>query len=262
IWESVEEYQSADEARCAFDCFCALVPDRRNYQRRQLADCNLFGLELTRPDRVLAEHPRRYAGPQGLTAAKEAVLNRINGEGLRLVEHILLRPRLIGDATIPNVCPAPAPAPVPPAEGCTNRDGWYPAVEIAAPVAVETYVPGADPYSHWITVLLPSWPFRFQNANFREFFEASLRRETPAHLALKICWLDPKQMRDFEARHRRWLATLGTPDNCARATAQDRLIAFLDQMTTVYPPSRLQGSCDRQSVTDAGAVLLGQTQLS
>ncbi len=275
IWESSEEFASEDAARTAYRCFLRLLADRRNYQRVHLADCNLFGLELTRPDYVLAEHPRRYPGPTTLATAKEQTLARINGEGMKLVEHLLLRPRAIGDATIPNICPAPPASVAAALAGCPNRDQWRvsPIREVAltkpgqpakqAVVPPEPYVPGADPYSFWATIVLPYWPRRFQNSNFRAFFEETLRRESPAHVALKICWLDPKQLRVFAARYRQWLQTLGWEDACGRAQAQDLLIGFLTNMTSVYPPARLQADdCRPAGETDAGAVLLGSTQLS
>ncbi|NJB86797.1 hypothetical protein GGR26_002574 [Lewinella marina] len=276
IWESSEEFGSPEAAWSAYRCFLRLLADRRNYQRIQLADCNLFGIELTRPDHVLAEHPRRYPGVTTLEEARQGVLARVNGEGMRLVEHLLLRPRVVGDATIPNICPAPPPPPEETPEGCPNRDQWAPspaAEELNAPktglsgqpepLPELPYVPGADPYSYWATIVLPYWPYRFQNINFRAFFADTLRREAPAHVALKICWLDPKQMRDFTLRYRRWLQTLGWEDACDRSDAQKDLIDFLDGMTSVYPPARLQSDdCEAGGVTDPGAVLLGSTQLS
>ncbi|MGB3800786.1 MAG: hypothetical protein WA952_13305, partial [Lewinella sp.] len=276
IWESSEEFTTAGEAWEAYRCFRRLLGDPRNYQRIQLTDCNLFGLELTRPDYVLAEHPRRYPGPRTLAKAKEETLSRVNGEGMRLVEHILLRPRALNDATIPYVCPEPAGEAEEATPSCPNRDRWLPPTVSEKPTVgkagqpvkqletdPEPYVPGADPYSYWATIVLPYWPQRFQNINFRSFFEDTLRREAPAHVALKICWLDPKQMRVFGLRYREWVRSLDWDEACGRAQAQDRLIDFLANMTSVYPPARLQADdCESAGVTDAGAVLLDNTQLS
>ncbi|MEL6356536.1 MAG: hypothetical protein AAFQ37_06325, partial [Bacteroidota bacterium] len=285
IWESIEEYDSYAAAANAFRCFQNILQDRENYQRRHLADCNLFGLELTRPDYVLAEHPRRYLGLQSLEMAIQETMACISNEGFHLVEHLLLRPRSTEDATIPNICPLPA-APIPAAAlPCKARAKWdqdckavpigdedasivardhlvLPPEEVQMEKAIAEYVAGADPYSFWATVVLPYWPNRFQNSNFRTFFEDTLRREAPAHVALRICWLSPKDLKEFERKYRRWLETLGMEDNCARGEAQAELIEHLFAVSSVYPPARLdQGGCD-PSTTQAGTVLLDFTQLS
>lgn len=128
------------------------------------------------------------------------------------------------------------------------------------------YIAGADPYSFWTTVILPYWPKRFQNANFRNFFENTLRRETPAHIGLKICWLDPKQMRRFERAYRRWLEAFSGNEDCNLQEARNRLICILfdkeEGISNVYPPALLQeGGCAPGGSSDPGAVLLDFTQL-
>ncbi|MEL6140260.1 MAG: hypothetical protein AAFU67_01415, partial [Bacteroidota bacterium] len=262
IWESYREYDNKALAKCEFDCFVELLRNRYNYQRTQLDDCNLFGLELTHPDRVLAEHPMRYEGRTLLRAAVDRTRHCINQEGLHLIEHLLLRPRNEADATIPDICPDPEPIGQALAAKDCDFTVWPSAEESTSAQPGGTYVPGADPYSFWATVVLPYWPSRFQNSNFRAFFESTLRREAPAHVALRICWLDPKQMRDFERHYRQWLATLAEQDNCNRMDIQAKLIETLFSLTTVYPPARLQGDGCSPSSTDAGAILLNSTQLS
>lgn len=268
IWESVQEYDSLEEAEQAFRCFCKLLADGANYQRVQLQDCNLFGLELTRPDQILAEHPRCYSGKNGLEVAIERTRKAINNEGFHLIEHLLLRPRTEEDETIPNICPQPLPEEVAQPSTCSNRDQWV-TQQVEETTAIQTepdvvqpYVAGADPYSFWATVVLPYWPQRFQNANFRQFFEASLRREAPAHVALRICWLDPKQLRELERRYRAWMYTLSEVDECGRSSAQNALVRYLFSITSVFPPASLQGDQCAGGLTEAGAVLLNNTQLS
>jgi hypothetical protein len=93
IWESVHDYATLDEAKCVFDVFKCLLKDKENIQRIQDSHCGLYGLELTHPHEVLAEHPQRYQGRTDLEAAMERTRACINAEGFHLVEHILLRPK-------------------------------------------------------------------------------------------------------------------------------------------------------------------------
>jgi hypothetical protein len=123
------------------------------------------------------------------------------------------------------------------------------------------YIPDADPYSFWISIVLPYWPQRFQNANFRKFFEETLRREAPAHLGLRICWLDPKQMFDFERRYRAWLEAFSGSEACNLQAAHSDLIDILFGMTTVYPPARLQGGECGAGGNEPGGILLDFSQL-
>jgi hypothetical protein len=72
-----------------------------------------------------------------------------------------------------------------------------------------------DPYSFWITVAVPDWLPQFKNdANGQNRFEQLVRRETPAHIVVKFCWMNPKQMYEFETAYLRWLYenALAEPD--------------------------------------------------
>ena len=55
-----------------------------------------------------------------------------------------------------------------------------------------------DPYSLQISVILPDWPTRFQNQQFRLFVEQTVRDETPVHITVYIRWLDKQAMSNFE----------------------------------------------------------------
>lgn len=417
IWESIQEYTTLDQAVCAFKIFWhCLIRDIDNYQRIHFEDCNLFGLELTHPSEVLADHPSSYDSYNQMLEAIERTKACINTEGFHLVEHILLRPKegirqqfciqflwkvplfpelkkkehtiyqsipyllstteytseeavseardlLIGDvkniisdghrptiaksftamrkllanrldlppenietllyvifgleqkpttlklkelsqsvevltknfedcirisdraegttpdALMPN-CPDFCHAEALPVEGenevvCTSpkalleaqitktcdESGSQASKEEKTSLA-EYYIPGVDPYSFWTTVVLPYWPERFQNINFRRFFENTLRREFPAHIGIRICWLDPKQMLQFEYHYRNWLEAFSGKENCNLQEAKARLIDILFGMTTVYPPAKLQGGDCEAGSGDPNTILLDYTQLS
>jgi hypothetical protein len=61
-----------------------------------------------------------------------------------------------------------------------------------------------DFYSQRISVLLPNWPMRFQNNEFRLYAEQLLYENAPAHLAVHCFWLSVHEMQEFERLHQEW----------------------------------------------------------
>ncbi len=112
-----------------------------------------------------------------------------------------------------------------------------------------SFFPDADPYSFWVTIVLPYWPKRFQNNNFRTFFETTLRKEAPAHVALQIAWISPKQMLSFERAYKEWLESISAIGGCDEISAKNKLIQELEALDNVYPPARLSaGIIDEESI--------------
>ena len=139
------------------------------------------GSDLVRLNRLLLEdaypaaisRSRDEANMSGLELTLRRKLGiRSQEERFHLVEHVLLRP-LAGDA---------------------NQHG--PLFRAAS---------SRDPYSLQISVIFPSWPSRYQNKNFRQFVEESVREQTPAHLTAYVLWLDRPAMDAFEAAYAVWL---------------------------------------------------------
>lgn len=65
-----------------------------------------------------------------------------------------------------------------------------------------------DPYSMQVTVVAPGWLNISSDMNFREFVENVVRMEVPAHIAVKICWISPKQMYLLETTYEKLLSLL------------------------------------------------------
>ena len=59
-----------------------------------------------------------------------------------------------------------------------------------------------------LSFILPSWPVRFQNENFRNSFENTCYEEVPIHIHASTYWMDYKHMHLFETFYFRWLAVL------------------------------------------------------
>lgn len=109
-------------------------------------------------------------------------LNR-HSEGIHLVEHLMLRPRLDSSASL-----------------------------------------DAEFYSFRISAVMPAWTRRCREADFRNLVSETLRLNAPAHLLVRVYWLEFEQMRAFEDLYRGWLEALRygddeTQDHHARSVA-------------------------------------------
>lgn len=155
----------------------------------------------------------REAAEEALKKLLESLVPARAREGLYLVEHVLLRPRGDKDALM----------------------------EVALPPGCDACLEDVDPYSFRATLVVPAWAGRFARPEFRAFLEQTARLEAPAHVCLRVCWLDREQMRGFEAAFSSWLdARAGLrPDAKALTRAQDALIAELQQLRSVHPLATL-----------------------
>ncbi len=154
------------------------------------------------------------------TRAQEAVFRAArHSEGFHLVEHVLLRPRIAPDDRLLAVC----------TEGtCETCTGFL------------------DPYSFRATVIVPAFAGRFLNADFRRFAEATMREAAPAHIHLKICWVDESDLADFEKAYGRWLAEMSRDpvDQGELTDAQNDLLTVMAELRSVYPQVHLHDCTD------------------
>lgn len=119
----------------------------------------------------------------------------------------------------------------------------------------------SNPYTSIATVVLPYWPERFNNMDFRNFFEKTLRLEAPSHVLLKICWVNPVHMENFEREYKEWLLI----NNCSTATEQEisdalsLLIDAIDQLRNVYPVGTLYDPEEHETLKNT--IILDNTML-
>lgn len=179
-----------------------------------------------------------FADKATARAARDAFIrlfrNQCNNEGFHLVEHILLRPRENSFALAP-VCLDP---------GCD-------------------FCGEQDPYSFHLSVVLPYWPAHFRSLPFRNYFENLVRQEAPAHVMVKVCWVDNLALYRFETAYRQWLEALAgyAADPGTVSTlrvANDALLAILYNLHSEYPAATLH-DCDESE--DTNPVMLGKTIL-
>jgi hypothetical protein len=161
--------------------------------------------------------------------------------GFHLVEHLLLRPVAVDNALL-SVCLQ---------ENCDHCGE-------------------EDPYSFRASIILPYWPLRFKNMNFRNYMESLFRSEAPAHVFLKICWVDEKEMTLFEEAYSSWIIAkatytqaLPTPNETIQNTYNDalkKLIETMEGLRTDFPATTLHDCTDRNEENDT-RVFLGHTAL-
>lgn len=199
--------------------------------------------------RIIARQYTYYQTQDELKAAILSIIRfmrfEFTEEGLFVLEHSLLRPNVTADN--------------PPAEqfmpvcGTTDCDGCEP----------------ADPYSFRVTVVLTGWTYRFMNLDFRRFMEDLIRRELPAHVLARICWVgerdgfvpdDENRMKQFEQAYREWLFAKTDKWQVQPVAELKNLLHAHHELTSVYPSGRLM-DCSDEDDDLKGRIVLGRTNI-
>lgn len=205
--------------------FCKCHSDTRQKTEREVLvtkDCC---------NEIEAYNPNSYPTPSLACDAITRARRLINAEGLHTVEHILLRPhchsqdqstdktRITPDCQcLINTCSSLSDCTfewIVPSEDPCDKDKSY------------CFTPGADPYSFIATVLLPAWPERFRRAENRALIEKRLYQEAPSHIMLRILWVSPKDLCEFEYLYKNWIKWLSHKTICGPHDTPCDLIRFL-----------------------------------
>jgi hypothetical protein len=215
-WKFLESQEAVKEMRKALHC----STDIQRFEKKVTRDGRFYFNVVDETGDVVARRIEYFETEEKREEAIRFIIDflreRYSEEGFFVVEHILLRP-LSEDANekfLP-VCVSP---------DCSNAEH-------------------IDPYSHRITVVLPAWPLRFSNQDFRRFVERTFRSETPAHVLPRICWVDQDQMGEFERAYQKWLLTRFGSSRGSTSKALNELIDVLSRLRSVYPKAALT-SCD------------------
>jgi uncharacterized protein YegP (UPF0339 family) len=199
-------------------------------------------------DRIIARQYTYYETQEELKTALleiiEFMTKEFSEEGMFLVEHILLRP----DVTKTNV----------------SQDVFMPICtdncESCDPV---------DPYSYRISIVLPGWTYRFSNPDFRNFLEELIRKELPAHVLARICWVgyrlgklpdEENQMVLFEKKYKDFLLSKTNSGQAQDETKLKDFIKILSELNSIYPSGKLI-DCDDEDDELEGRIILGRTNI-
>jgi hypothetical protein len=138
---------------------------------------------------------------QRLAYLRKLASGNCQDDNFHLLEHLLLRPRSDRYVNLlrPMVCCVDKPALV-------------------------------DPYSFWITVIIPDWAGRFANPVQLNNFKQTVRMETPAHVAIRFCLLSRDQMYSFEKLYYEWLKQLCSAEREELPETTDELVAFMNSL--------------------------------
>jgi hypothetical protein len=83
-------------------------------------------------------------------------------------------------------------------------------------------------YNFNLTIVLPAWPARFQDANFQTFVMDIFKMHAPAHIRLNFQWLNISAMQEFEKIYPHWIAALKEQHDLApRKQWSNEMVHFL-----------------------------------
>lgn len=205
---------------------------------------------------IIAAHPKTFKKESSAKAQKDALIKFadtiVASEKIFIVEHILIRPHHKPEDIL-----KPFPPP-----GYSENDSLLPVC-----VADDCEFCGEeDPYSFRLTIVM-NGNGGLANAGiaFRRFAEQTIRKEVPAHLGVKICWVPDKDDSNIDLTHFKtawcdYLAELAKEAPVPLAL-YNKLVAFLKifkALKSVYPPASLHDCADGN---DENRVYLNQTIL-
>ncbi|MFT3933660.1 MAG: hypothetical protein QM726_08610 [Chitinophagaceae bacterium] len=231
-------YDTRADAEAAVEQVKELGKDAANYSIDNSSGIKIKLGSILTSETTFADNTTAQAAIDAVAGEFSVACN--DPEGLHLIEHILLRPREV----------APPDKPFDLMQVCLHN--------CACPCEI-------DPYTFRASVVLPYWPGHFDNMAFREYFENRIREEAPAHIMLKVCWLNNDLMREFEIRYKKWVEELAAYSFDKKANllsfrdANDKMIEILAQLHSEYPQATLHDCVE--SKEGSNSVVLGKTVL-
>ncbi len=198
--------------------------------------------------RIIARQFTYYKSQEDLKKAILSIISFMTSdfseEGMFVVEHILLRPD-VTETDVPNNLFMPI---------CTNNC---------------TSCEPVDPYSFRVTVVLPGWTYRFSNPDFRKFLEELIRKELPAHILARVCWIGYRnsgdedatnEMEQFETAYKKFLLGKTNSGQKQNSTSLKKLNKILTELNSIYPSGNLI-DCDDEDDELEGRIILGRTNI-
>lgn len=104
-----------------------------------------------------------------------------------------------------------------------------------------------DPYSMKVTVVMPGWLNIVQDHRFRNIVEQTIVEEFPAHIAVKICWINPLQMMELEESYRELMLSM-RENSPAYGQALSRFAQELSVLHNIYHDAYMSGNENRSVI--------------
>ncbi|MES2922825.1 MAG: hypothetical protein V4819_14825 [Verrucomicrobiota bacterium] len=229
-------YPNKDAAEAEMLRAIELGMEPSNFDVKQAVDGKWFVTIVDRtvqPENIVAMRKKFFRTREQAVTVRDLLVDifadRFSEEGCFVVEHLSMWPR---------------------------SDAWP---LLAAPLEATPESPASwDPYSFHLHIVLPGWGARLGDPGFRAFVEQTIRRELPAHLIARICFIGREPMREFEENYRAWLTALAT-DAADSPAVLGRFIECLENLHTIYPTGTLH-DC-KEDGDERNPVVLGRTHL-
>lgn len=253
FFKSVTTYATKSLAESAINKVYDSLYREERYKLEHVSASKYFVKLKDAYDNDIAISTKSFTKTETANAFIENAIHKFSptcdSEGMLLIEHLLLRPRFEVDVLPPD-----------------TKEEYYRVLKVC--LEKDCHFCGEeDPYSFRVSVILPFWPERFRDMNFRTFFENTVNLETPAHIHAKVCWINYTSMFKLQAVYKEWLEALRAfsedlimDDQVKKdqfREANNKLVELLGQLTSEYPEARLH-DCET-GVTNP--VRLGKTIL-
>ena len=132
----------------------------------------------------------------------------------------------------------------------------------------------SNPYSLRLTIVFPGWTRRFSNMYFREYAEKLIRREVPAHILCRICWIgntietedgevstEDGPMQQLQDLYKKWLTKkMESPENQHENEFLKPLVDLLHDLDTIYPQGKLY-DCESGDAATESSIVLGKSTI-
>ncbi|MBX2924702.1 MAG: hypothetical protein KF746_21045 [Chitinophagaceae bacterium] len=239
-WETHFCYKTADEAELELKRLPSILKDSSIYRGSFDCPCGEYGIRVVWPceefspkrkaakkdipvycNEAIAFNPQYYPMPRMACEAIDRARKLINDEGIHLIEHILLRP--LNDKECDDLVPS-CPGTQCDFDWPVNEEDHCKEDNSRSNIR---FLPGEDPYSFIATVVLPAWPLRFRKKENRELLENILQREVPAHIMIRVLWLRPADLCEFELLFKHWIIEKSGRDTCSEKYSKKEFIGFL-----------------------------------
>ena len=223
-WQGSCCYDSCTEAFAKYETMLGVLGVYTNYRAYFDCVCYSYGIALQSDSDIVAFNPQNYISTEMACDAVARSKKIINREGIYLTEHILLRPRTKNDCACNYIRPGNFLKQTKCSDLYWKEEVFEKGDEVPKEIC---FKPGEDPFSFVATVVLPAWPQRFRKKENRDLLELILYRETPAHILLRILWLNPRDICKFETPYKTWKTALFKKKISDIETASCNLMAFL-----------------------------------
>ena len=253
LFESLKSYEEKEDAERALWHAVSLAWNQDYYDIRKNGDEKYYFLLLDEKKEVIAENTELFdSDDEALDKVKstaEYMFNRVTDEGFFMFEHILFRP---------------------------DRDDEQ-ADEKFMHICMDSECKQcrpSDPYSLLLTIVFPGWTRRFSNMYFREYAEKLIRREVPAHILCRICWIgntmetedgeestETGPMQQLQDLYKKWLnKKMESPENQKENEFLKPLVDLLHDLETIYPQGKLY-DCESGDADIESSIVLGKSTI-